>query len=149
MPVLDVIITITMGGTVAGVPTRGGHARLRVAVSKSTASSTSTASTADPTPFCITDVALPELPRLLLADHRTKIFTPHCFGHEGDMSEICDGGDCSQTITGSNYFEGEPGMMPNGNERSMQWSASAHAYPCTPLPLSSPLSSEVAELCGL
>lgn len=72
---------------------------------------------------CVAAVSLPNLNRLILRDRRDKLFVPHFFGHEGDLSNVCGGGDCTVSLAHNMVMEGEFGMMPNGNERAMQFMA--------------------------
>jgi hypothetical protein len=75
------------------------------------------------TEACVTAVSLPDLYRLILRDRRDKLFVPHFFGHEGDLADVCGGGDCTVSLSHDMVMQGEFGMMPNGNERAMQFMA--------------------------
>ena len=81
---------------------------------------------------CLQSLVLPNLDRLVLRSPAQDVmFTPWFFGQIGDQSALCGGGDCTLELAGTAVQQGEYSLMPNGNERSMQFAA---LYSRTPSP---------------
>jgi hypothetical protein len=73
---------------------------------------------------CIQALALPNFERLVLRSPQTDtLFTPWFFGHVGDLADECGAGNCGLDLWRFPIMDGELPLMPNGNERSMQWAA--------------------------
>lgn len=108
----DVNITVTMGGLGASE----GEAAFRFKVSPHGGAGTHS-------PYCVTAMSFPLLNPLVLRDTRDQLFVPHFFGHVGDLSQACGGGDCTLSMAKTSVMRGEHALMPNGNERSMQFMA--------------------------
>ena len=80
--------------------------------------------------FCLQTLALPNLEWLILRDRRDKLLVPHFFGHAGDLNDgdgVCYQGSCQLELTNaralSDIASGDLNLMPQGNERSMQFCA--------------------------
>ena len=80
--------------------------------------------------FCVQTLALPNLEWTILRDRRDKLFVPHYFGHIGDLNDndgVCYQGSCDLELTNakatSDIASGDLNLMPQGNERSMQFGA--------------------------
>ena len=95
-------------------------------------------------PVCVQSLTLPNFERLVLrSPSQDKLFTPWFYGQVGDQSELCGGGDCtlsldSLDINGASVRYRGLALMPNGNERAMQWAAlysSPSPSPAPPLGL--------------
>ena len=75
-------------------------------------------------PICIQSLVLPNFEQLMLrSPAQDKMFTPWFFGQVGDQSKLCGGGDCTLDLAKVGVMDGELELMPNGNERSMQFAA--------------------------
>jgi hypothetical protein len=80
--------------------------------------------------FCLQSLALPNMEWTFLRDRRDKLLVPHYFGHVGDLDTadgVCYQGSCDLELTAaravSDIYSGELSLMPQGNERSMQFAA--------------------------
>ena len=86
--------------------------------------------------LCIQSLVLPNFERLVLrSPAQDTLFTPWFFGQAGDQSKLCGHGDCDTTLdlASTRVMDGEHTLMPNGNERSMQFAA-LYSVPPSPAP---------------
>eukprot|EP01046_Picozoa_sp_COSAG06_P029421 COSAG06_NODE_2727_length_6383_cov_3.025939_2_plen_579_part_00 len=130
---MDVTVTVTMNDSAESGSTPAEAAALRGSVA------------IRGTPACILSMTLPNFERMVLrSPAQDKLFTPWFFGQVGDQTNLCGGGDCTLDLKQTSVMDGEHALMPNGNERSMQWAAlysspASEPSPAAPAPAPPPL----------